>query len=153
MAKYNKGDICLLKSQYGDNKHTLIIGIDPSKPKNIYKTRDLGGRSTKIFVGNDDQIDRKVGTAEEDHPFLSGLPLTNAQAESVIDKDPVLRYLRTLSTGDVVRMKGRGVNSRVSFNRMIPNGKKYVFSATNGNGSSYRFSWQDVILPATADNK
>ena len=50
MAKYNKGDICLLKSQYGDNKHTLIIGIDPSKPKNIYKTRDLGGRSTRFSL-------------------------------------------------------------------------------------------------------
>jgi len=149
MAKYKTGDIVLLTELCG-GKTVIITEIDDSKPLFKYAARQIGGRSVKTYWTKESQIADKIGE-KADHPYVLERQrgVANSPKNVVGGREKVMAYLRTRSPGDIIQTTRKGVDARLSFNRMIPNGRRFVFSATNANGTSYRYPWEFVVLPAT----
>ena len=145
MPKFKRADIVTLISLYG-SKLVVILTVDPSKPKNAYTYRQINAKT--VYRGSDDQMDRKVGTVADDHPYFVAAEQKEADEPTY---DQAIRYLQTLKEGDIIKIRRRGGVDPLTFKRILPNGRKFVFLATNMRGTSYKYPYQGIVMPTTDD--
>lgn len=157
--RFTRGDIVL--SAVGWKEGCFVItGYNPSRPKNCYEAINVVNR--KKYNLSDESLGIKIGTATEE--FLSGggetASLSNVAFERGQRRAEYMAHQAFGSTskaqwgllakakpGDWLDVRLNGRQQRVKFNHVIESGSKYVFNATNLNGTTYRYPLEILIVP------
>lgn len=163
--RFKRGDI-VLSAPGWTNGCFVITAVDPTRPKNAYNGMNLANR--KNFRLSEASLGVKVGTATDE--FLNTDP-TQSTGNSITDvnfergrrraeymtgwafrpEDKARWGILAKATPNQwldINLNGRG--QRVQFKHVIEKGEKYVFSATNMNGTTYRYPLNVLVLPVGA---
>jgi hypothetical protein len=141
---YKIKDIVQLTAPYG-GKIVAIVG-ELDRPKNRWQTIGMSGKTEKIYLASDEMIARRVGVLDDDAPMLNGV----SQADSLDDGKDGERWmkLKSLRSGDTFEIESNGGRRKeiVTFVRLIPRGRKFVFSAENSRGTRYKHPLAVVVV-------
>lgn len=153
--RFKRGDIVVSAPGWTIGCY-LIVKCDPTRPKNVYTGLSLP--SLKSYMLSDASLSAKIGEATAE--FLASLNNPNPGPDQAVinpaydrgkrraeymsgyavgaDKER-WQMLAAAKPGDYLTIILRGKTCQVQFNHVIEAGVKYVFNATNGNGTTYKY--------------
>lgn len=137
----------------------VIVAIHPSRPKNPYDGVSLANGKTYRF-GDDTLAPKRIGVADagwNSTPAQSNLPFDQnwlngarrATQEAVVssgDSQKRWQKLANLKPGDKFLGRVRGKLDTLTFRQVTERGYKYVFVATNSNGTTYKYPLGVVVV-------
>lgn len=137
----------------------VITKLTPENPKNQYCGANiLTGKSFRL---NEESLaPKRIGVADvveqnetqaapiaaiTDMLFLQGQARAKRETKPLFGKtDPRWEILATLKAGDALIIMRNGREETVIFKNVIPTGAKYVFAATNSNGTTYKYQLEAI---------
>lgn len=156
--RFQRGDIVLAAPGYRQGCFA-ITGINPSRPTNCYDAIHVV--TLKRYHLADANLGSKIGTATES--FLSGDGQNQApagaekfergkkHAEQMVMLNVGLRkerwqMLANAKVGDQLRLNWQGRIELVTFQHVLEQGQKYVFTAANFRGKVYKWPLEVLIV-------
>ncbi len=150
--KYAKGDIVMLTPRFG-RKVVAITDIDPSRPKNCYVTARFDSYDNffnmKRRIASDDIVACKVGELAADSPLMACPVERQAMRQELHDRQLLLSQLK--HGQEILVDCGRGPQ-RMIFDRYLPRGQKYKFTATDGRCRPYKYKPEHLVEVVGANN-
>ena len=160
---YQRYDVVEIKSIFGGGQ-AAILDIKYSRPKYPYVVKMLTGRAERLYKLGENQIARKLRELDIDDP-LRNPDVINIQkqqakqnggqeyAAMMAQRTPVndanksrWKVLALAIPGESkLIIKLRGKEQVVTFLGVNPRSPKYVFSATNQNGTTYKYPLGVVV--------
>lgn len=159
--RFNRGDI-VNTAAMARPAAFVIVSVDPTRPKNAYNGKNLvNGQTYRL---SDDHLGVKIGTATPE--FIDGTSTNNPTVSVESERgrqhaEMMARFatgmekarwevLAKAKPGDWINIKLRAKPERVQFQMVNMKGEKYVFSATNGNGTGYKYPLSVIVVANVA---
>ena len=151
---YDVYDVIEIKRNFGGGQ-AVIVDIKNSRPKFPYIIKMLTGRSKRLYKLGNHQIVKKLRELEKDDPFRNldfinedmqqetngGQDYAKMKSQITIGKEQdrwnVLAKSIPGKSKLIIRLRGK--EQVVTFQGVNPRSPKYVFTATNQNGTTYKY--------------
>jgi len=160
---YKKFDVVEIKDEFRGGE-AVILDVKYSRPKYPYVVKILTSRSERFYKLGEMQIARKLRELDANDPLRkpniineqkkekkekkhkNGQDYAKLKAQYTDNPDKThWQILADAEINDKIIIKIHGKEQIVTFNCVNPRSPKYVFTATNQNGTTYKYPLGVVV--------